>query len=63
MTRLKSFADVIAVWSANTVGAIFGYAMHDLIEVAMLIKEILAIIAFGLSIWYAIHRLRKDKKK
>ena len=63
MTRLKSFADLIAVWSTNLVGWILGFAMHDLIETAMFIKEIFAIIAFGVGIWYTIHRLRKDKRE
>ena len=63
MTRVKSFADVIAVWSTNLVGWILGFAMHDLIEVAMFVKEIFAIIAFGVGIWYTIYRLRRDKRE
>lgn len=63
MTRIKSFADLIALWTINTTGAIFGYAMHDLIEVAVLIKEIFAIAAFGVGIWYTIYRLRKDRNE
>ena len=61
MTRIKSFADLIAVWSTNLIGWILGFAMHDLIEVAMFIKEIFDIIAFGVGICYTIHRFRKDK--
>ena len=63
MTRIKSFADLIAVWSTNLIGWILGFAMHDLIEVAVLIKEISAIVAFGVGIWYTIHRLRKSRKE
>ena len=63
MTRIKSFADLIAVWSTNLVGWILGFAMHDLIETAMFIKEIFAILAFIVGIWYTIHRLRRDKRE
>ena len=63
MTRIKSFADLITLWSANTVGAVFGLAMHDLIDIATLISKLVGIIAFIVSIWYTIHRLRKDKRE
>ena len=63
MTRIKSFADLIAVWSTNAVGTIFAVAMHDLIDIATLVSKIVGIIAFGVSIWYTIHRLRKDKRE
>ena len=63
MTKIKSFADLIAVWSTNLVGWILGFAMHDLIEVASLIKEIFAILAFTATIIYTIHRLLKDRRE
>ena len=62
MTRLKSFADVIAVWTTNLIGWILGFAMHDLVEIATLAKELTATAAFIATIIYTIHRLRKDKK-
>ena len=63
MTRLKSFADLIAVWSTNLVGWILGFAMHDLIEIATLLKETTATVAFIATIIYTIHRFRKDKRE
>ena len=63
MTRLKSFADLIAVWATNLVGWILGFAMHDLIEIATLLKELTATAAFIATVIYTIHRFRKDKKK
>ncbi len=63
MTRIKSFADLIAVWSTNAVGTIFAVAMHDLIDIATLVSKLVGIIAFAVSIWYTIHRLRKDKRE
>ncbi len=63
MTRIKSFADLIAVWSTNLVGWILGFAMHDLIEMATLIKEISATAAFIATVIYTIHRVRKEKRE
>ncbi len=63
MTRIKSFADLIAVWSTNLVGWILGFAMHDLIEIATLIKEVSATAAFIATIIYTIHRIRKNKRE
>ena len=62
MTRVKSFADLIAVWSTNLVGWILGFAMNDLIEIATLLKEVTATVAFIATIIYTIHRFRKDKR-
>ena len=61
MTRIKSFADLIALWSTNAVGSIFAIAMHDLIDIATLVSKLIGIVAFAVSIWYTIHRLRKEK--
>ncbi len=63
MTRLKSFGDIIAIWTTQGVGWVLGFALNDLIEIAVLIKEVFAIIAFGVGIWYTIHRLRKSRKE
>ena len=63
MTRIKSFADLIAVWSTNLMGWILGFAMHDLIEVATLIKEVTATLAFIATIIYTIYRFRKEKRE
>ena len=63
MTRIKSFADLIAVWSTNLIGWILGFAMHDLIQMATLIKEVSATAAFIATIAYTIHRVRKDKRE
>ena len=62
MTRIKSFQDLIAVWSTNVIGWIFGWAMNDFIEVATLIKEIAAAIAFGFGIYISILTIRKFRK-
>ncbi len=63
MTRIKSFADVIVMWSTNLMGWILGFAMHDLIEIATLIKEVSATAAFIATIAYTIHRIRKEKRE
>jgi len=62
MTRLKSFVDLIAGWSTYAIVWILDLAMNDLIEIATLVKEIAATLAFIAGIWYTIHRLRKGKK-
>ena len=63
LTRIKSFADLIVMWSTNLMGWILGFAMHDLIEIATLIKEISATAAFIATIIYTIHRIRKNKRE
>ncbi len=63
MTWIKSFADVIVMWSINLVGWILGFAMNDLIEIATLIKEVSATAAFIATIIYTIHRIRKNKRE
>ena len=63
MTRIKSFTDVIAMWSTNLVGWVLGFAIHDLIHIATLIKELTATAAFIATIIYTIYRFRKEKRE
>ncbi len=63
MTRIKSFADLIVVWTTNLMGWVLGFAMHDLIEVATLIKEVSATLAFIATIIYTIYRFRKERRE
>jgi len=63
MTRIKSFTDLIVLWSTNAIGWILGFAMNDLIEIATLIKEVSATLAFIATIIYTIHRFRKDRRE
>ena len=57
---------VLAIWSCNVIGWILGFTMDDYIEVATLVKQVLAIIAFAFGIYISILTIKKrreEKKK
>jgi len=61
ITRIKSFTDVIAIWTGQAM--VWAFSTTDLIEMVSLAKEIAGLLMFIAGLWYTIWKFRKEKKK